>query len=111
MSSAKTISIRRVTNPSQLPANYSQTPGGTLFGTTPGGTRVVYERAFLLSLQQSPLSRTPPTLPMIPGFTLPKGSPHSVSPKKTSCSPSPRAATTVSSKAAVSEDEQFAMDI
>ncbi|XP_022697405.1 uncharacterized protein LOC111265197 isoform X2 [Varroa jacobsoni] len=41
MSSAKTISIRRVTNPSQLPANYSQTPGGTLFGTTPGGANLV----------------------------------------------------------------------
>lgn len=41
MSSAKTISIRRVTNPSQLPANYSQTPGGTLFGTTPGGKSVI----------------------------------------------------------------------
>lgn len=35
----RVIPIRRVplTDQSQLPANYSATPGGTLFSTTPGG--------------------------------------------------------------------------
>ena len=28
--------------------DYSSTPGGTIFGTTPGGTKIVYERAFLV---------------------------------------------------------------
>lgn len=34
------------------------------------GTRIIYERKFLLELRNSPLSRTPPqNLPMIPGVT------------------------------------------
>merc|ERR1719445_2437303 len=37
---------------------------------TPGGTKIVYERAFLVNMRNSPLSRTPPTnLPSIPGVT------------------------------------------
>merc|ERR1712130_678356 len=53
-----------------MPTDYSSTPGGTIFGTTPGGTKIVYERAFLVNMRNSPLSRTPPTnLPNIPGVT------------------------------------------
>ncbi|PAA68211.1 hypothetical protein BOX15_Mlig006102g1, partial [Macrostomum lignano] len=60
----------RLTSSSQLPSNYSQTPGGTIFGTTPGGTRVIYDRDFLLSRRDCPLARTPPAgLPRIPGVT------------------------------------------
>lgn len=34
------------------------------------GTRIIYERKFLLDLRNSPLSRTPPqNLPLIPGVT------------------------------------------
>lgn len=34
------------------------------------GTRIIYERKFLLELRNSPLSRTPPrNLPLIPGVT------------------------------------------
>ena len=66
------IPTRRVviTSEEDMPADYSSTPGGTIFGTTPGGTKIVYERAFLVNLRNSPLSRTPPTnLPNIPGVT------------------------------------------
>lgn len=54
--------LRRVlvTDPSKMPHNLNETPGGTLFGTTPGGTRIVYERAFLMSCRNSPLANTPP---------------------------------------------------
>ncbi|XP_076237046.1 eukaryotic translation initiation factor 4E binding protein thor isoform X2 [Calliopsis andreniformis] len=56
-----------INDPSQLPTDYCSTPGGTLFSTTPGGTRIVYERNFLMNLRNSPVSRTPPrNLPQIP---------------------------------------------
>merc|ERR1711974_313093 len=44
------IPTRRVviTSEEDMPADYSSTPGGTIFGTTPGGTKIVYERAFLV---------------------------------------------------------------
>ncbi|XP_039549515.1 eukaryotic translation initiation factor 4E-binding protein 3 [Pimephales promelas] len=52
--------------------SYSQTPGGTLFSTTPGGTRIIYDRKFLLECRNSPIARTPPCcLPHIPGVTRP----------------------------------------
>uniref|UniRef100_A0A1A8GFP8 Eukaryotic translation initiation factor 4E binding protein 3 n=1 Tax=Nothobranchius korthausae TaxID=1143690 RepID=A0A1A8GFP8_9TELE len=61
---------------SQLPDCYSQTPGGTLFSTTPGGTRIIYDRKFLLDCRNSPLARTPPCyLPQIPGVTVPSTHP------------------------------------
>jgi len=48
----------------------AETPGGTIFGTTPGGTRIIYDRLFLLKQKTSQLSRTPPVnLPNIPGVT------------------------------------------
>lgn len=34
------------------------------------GTRIIYERKFLLDLKSSPLSQTPTKLPIIPGVTL-----------------------------------------
>ncbi|KAG7262370.1 hypothetical protein CRUP_002408 [Coryphaenoides rupestris] len=54
----------------QLPADYCSTPGGTLFSTTPGGTRIIYDRKFLLDRRNSPIAQTPPAhLPAIPGVT------------------------------------------
>lgn len=39
------------------------------------GTRIIYERKFLLQMQNSPLSRSPPkNMPSIPGVTLMKSS-------------------------------------
>jgi len=49
-----------ISDPSQMPDVYSSTPNGTLYGTTPGGTKIVYERTFLMNLRNSPLSHTPP---------------------------------------------------
>uniref|UniRef100_A0A8D2Q6A5 Eukaryotic translation initiation factor 4E binding protein 1 n=1 Tax=Varanus komodoensis TaxID=61221 RepID=A0A8D2Q6A5_VARKO len=54
------------------PGDYSTTPGGTVFGTTPGGTRIIYDRKFLMECRNSPVARTPPCdLPDIPGVTSP----------------------------------------
>ncbi|GFS65733.1 eukaryotic translation initiation factor 4E-binding protein 2 [Trichonephila inaurata madagascariensis] len=68
-----------INDASQLPIDYSSTPGGTIFSTTPGGTRIIYERAFLMQMRNSPIARTPPkNLPNIPGIT----SPNHVKPKE-----------------------------
>merc|ERR1712178_173673 len=73
MSSSQGIAIRRVsvTSPQDMPTKgIAETPGGTIFGTTPGGTRIIYDRLFLLKQKGSNLSRTPPVnLPAIPGVT------------------------------------------
>lgn len=37
----------------------------------PAGTRIIYDRKFLLQCRTSPLTRTPPNLPDIPGVTRP----------------------------------------
>eukprot|EP01088_Endostelium_zonatum_P008453 TRINITY_DN2136_c0_g1_i1.p1 TRINITY_DN2136_c0_g1~~TRINITY_DN2136_c0_g1_i1.p1 ORF type:complete len:111 (+),score=36.30 TRINITY_DN2136_c0_g1_i1:146-478(+) len=69
--SAQPISIRRG-DPKTAPriSDLSETPGGTLFATTPGGTRITYDRAALMRLANSPMSKTPPTgLTNIPGVT------------------------------------------
>ena len=73
LSNSVDIPTRRVEidHESKMPSRYSETPGGTIFSTTPGGTRIIYERKFLLNLKQSPLARTPNSdLPVIPGVTL-----------------------------------------
>jgi len=41
----------------------SSTPGGSIFGTTPGGTRIQYDRHSLLGYKNSPLSKSPAFLP------------------------------------------------
>ncbi|KFM79635.1 Eukaryotic translation initiation factor 4E-binding protein 1, partial [Stegodyphus mimosarum] len=71
-SNTREIPGRRVVinDASQLPIDYSSTPGGTIFSTTPGGTRIIYDRAFLMQMRNSPIARTPPkNLPNIPGIT------------------------------------------
>merc|ERR1712036_66021 len=70
--SSQNIQIRRVsiTDPKDMPKHgIAETPGGTLFGTTPGGTRIIYDRLFLLQRKESPAARTPPKLPQITGVT------------------------------------------
>jgi hypothetical protein len=71
--SSQGIAIRhvKVTNAQDMPTKgIAETPGGTIFGTTPGGTRIIYDRLFLLKQKGNQLSRTPPVnLPAIPGVT------------------------------------------
>merc|ERR1711991_627153 len=51
----------------------SRSPGGTVFGTTPGGSRIVYSKEFLLTLKDGPMSATPPkNMAKIPGVTAPR---------------------------------------
>ncbi|KAK9767123.1 Eukaryotic translation initiation factor 4E-binding protein 2 [Basidiobolus ranarum] len=71
VSVARDIPVTRRAEPgTPLPADYSTTPHGTIFSTTPGGTKIIYDRNTLLQLRNSPLARTPPTnLPFIPGVT------------------------------------------
>ncbi|GAM26973.1 hypothetical protein SAMD00019534_101480 [Acytostelium subglobosum LB1] len=40
--------------------NFSTSLGGTLYGTTPGGTKKVYDRSTMLHYRNSPLAKTPP---------------------------------------------------
>ncbi len=48
------------------------TPGGTIYGVTPGGSRIVYDRETLLALRNSPMAQTPPrNMARIPGVTAP----------------------------------------
>jgi hypothetical protein len=48
----------------------SQSVGGTIYATTPGGTRYKYKRNEMMGLRFSPQSKTPPiNLPIIPGVT------------------------------------------
>ncbi|KAA0718042.1 Paladin [Triplophysa tibetana] len=83
-SESRSIPTRTVliNDSTQLPHDYCTTPGGTLFSTTPGGvhhpdscdanagTRIIYDRKFLLDRRNSPIAQTPPAhLPVIPGVT------------------------------------------
>lgn len=73
VTSSRSIPTRRVVinDASQLPIDYSSTPGGTIFSTTPGGSRIIYDRSFLMQMRNSPVARTPPkNLPVIPGVTV-----------------------------------------
>ncbi|KAL6076203.1 eukaryotic initiation factor 4E binding [Balamuthia mandrillaris] len=70
--STPAISISGSPGSKNFPHNLSTTPGGTIYATTPGGTKIVYDRNALLFLRNSPLSKTPPsTIPLIPGVTAP----------------------------------------
>jgi hypothetical protein len=72
MTSTEGIPIRRlvVHDPKDMPLHYGETPGGSIFSTTPGGSRIYYDRTFLLSRRDSPMTRSPPILPFIPEVTL-----------------------------------------
>ncbi|XP_062392758.1 eukaryotic translation initiation factor 4E-binding protein 3-like [Sardina pilchardus] len=94
----------RVVHPenwTQLPEPLGQTPGGTLFSTTPGGTRIIYDRKFLLHCRSSPLARTPPSsLPQIPGVTMPTQHPMGKLEEQDE-----------SGKDVAADDSQFVMDM
>ncbi|XP_068388050.1 eukaryotic translation initiation factor 4E-binding protein 1 [Eschrichtius robustus] len=88
------------------PGDYSSTPGGTLFSTTPGGTRIIYDRKFLMECRNSPVTKTPPRdLPTIPGVTSPVGGEPPPEAGQDHLSSSPE------DKPAGGEESQFEMDI
>ncbi|RIA98613.1 eukaryotic translation initiation factor 4E binding protein [Glomus cerebriforme] len=74
MSSATTArdipTIKKAEAGASLPAHYSTTPSGTIYSSTPGGSRIIYDRTTLLNLANSPLAKTPPSnLAYVPGVT------------------------------------------
>jgi len=58
------------------PRDLSTTPGGSIYATTPGGTKIKYNREDLLAMRNSPLAKTPTKLPIIPGVTAPDEPPE-----------------------------------
>jgi len=58
------------------PRDISSTPGGSLYATTPGGTRIRWTREQMIHLSHSPLAKSPLTLPNIPGVTVDSLSPE-----------------------------------
>nr|XP_020465417.1 eukaryotic translation initiation factor 4E-binding protein 1-like [Monopterus albus] len=112
-SSREIPAIRRVAihDAAHMPQFYSSTPGGTLFSTTPGGTRIIYDRKFLLQCRTSPLTRTPPSLPDIPGVTTslkPSDPSNTNQPEQTSNNTHDHS---LSTEENAGEDDQFEMDI
>ncbi|KAK9760528.1 Eukaryotic translation initiation factor 4E-binding protein 2 [Basidiobolus ranarum] len=101
--------VRRAEPGMPLPADYSTTPHGTIFSTTPGGTKIIYDRSTLLQLRNSPLARTPPTnLPFIPGVTRASvGSTSGVSHLQQSFTPASLLETTNESSEEDEEDEEL----
>jgi len=55
-------------------AHISESVGGTIYATTPGGTKIVYRLEQLLLLAESPLSKDRPVIMAeIPGVTRSRG--------------------------------------
>lgn len=95
-----------INDEAQLPVDYSSTPGGTIFSTTPGGTRIVYDRAFLMQLRNSPIAKTPPkNLPNIPGVTL------SINDKEKPKQNGPTCIPQTIEKSESTDEPQFSMDV
>ncbi|XP_027316311.2 eukaryotic translation initiation factor 4E-binding protein 2 [Anas platyrhynchos] len=108
-SQSRAIPTRTValSDATQLPPDYCTTPGGTLFSTTPGGTRIIYDRKFLLDRRNSPMAQTPPChLPDIPGVTSP-GAAAADEPKAEAGS----SLSNHDAKPSAGDDAQFEMDI
>ncbi|CAG8442960.1 10166_t:CDS:2 [Funneliformis mosseae] len=60
--------IKKAEPGTPLPPNYSTTPLGTIYSSTPGGSKIMYDRTTLLNLANSPLAKTPPSnLAYVPG--------------------------------------------
>jgi len=63
--------VKKADPGSTLPRGYSTTPSGTIYSSTPGGTRIIYDRNTLLNLANSPLAKTSPSnLAYVPGVTI-----------------------------------------
>ncbi|KAL1464765.1 hypothetical protein WDU94_004383 [Cyamophila willieti] len=107
--STQNIPIRRVllTDDSQLPSHYSSTPGGTLYSTTPNGTRLVYDRSSLLQLRNSPLSQTPPQNVL----SFPNVLVKEIRDTAPTVTPSEGADSPIKKSASESEESQFEIDL
>ncbi|CBY08361.1 unnamed protein product [Oikopleura dioica] len=71
MSSSKPIRRLQIKHENELPSDAAATPGGTLFGTTPGGSKIIYDRLYLMRMKSSPASNTPPKgMTPVRGITL-----------------------------------------
>ena len=53
----------KIKSANELPSDACETPGGTMFAFTPGGTKIVYDREYLMALKRSPAS-------MVSSFSL-----------------------------------------
>lgn len=65
----------------------------SFFLQRPAGTRIIYDRKFLLQCRTSPLTHTPPKMPDIPGVTRPlkpDSSRDAIKPEQTLCDNSAR---------------------
>jgi hypothetical protein len=114
-SSAKAMAIpSRVKNPSTgqyIPL--SSTPGGSLYGTTPGGTRISYSQAQLLGFRNSPLSKSPALLSQaIINLGVTTESAQAIPEEKLKAGAAGQAASSSSGSGAADEpdDEQFEME-
>ncbi|KYR00471.1 hypothetical protein DLAC_02474 [Tieghemostelium lacteum] len=92
--------------------NFSTSLGGTLYGTTPGGTKKIYDRTQLLNYRNSPLSKTPP--PEISNFNdlikqKPSTSNNSTNTNSTTTTP-PTNTTPVPKSSKPDHDEMFQME-
>lgn len=108
-SQSQLIPTRRIllTDDSQLPSDYSSTPGGTLYSTTPNGTRLVYERSMLMHLRNSPLSQTPPkTVLSIPNILV-----KEIKETTPTVTVSDGADSPIKKSASESDESQFEMDL
>lgn len=60
--------------------NISESVGGTIYATTPGGTKIVYRREELVHLSKSPLAKSRPlNMPELPGVTTSSSSSSAIS--------------------------------
>lgn len=64
----RAVNIRDNVRAKHPNSTLSESVGGTLYATTPGGTRITYNREALLRLEQSPFAADRPTsMPDIEG--------------------------------------------
>lgn len=77
----KPVKIPQPTPGSPLEMTLSSSPNGTIYGTTPGGSRIRYQRNELIHIRTSPLIHAAASnmhIPHIPGITLPPAQPEPV---------------------------------
>ncbi|GAB1293068.1 Eukaryotic translation initiation factor 4E-binding protein 1 [Apodemus speciosus] len=81
-------------------------PTSSLITPSPPGTRIIYDRKFLMECRNSPVAKTPPKdLPTIPGVTSPSSDEPPMQSSQSHLHSSPE------DKRAGGEESQFEMDI